>query len=107
VILRSLTVFEAQGASGFFGEPEFDTAEFLRTAEDGRGVVSVLELPAVQERPQLFSTFLMRLLADLFHDLPEVGDVDRPKLVSSSTRRICCSTTPPTRSWTRSPGPCG
>ncbi|MFC9548922.1 helicase HerA-like domain-containing protein [Streptomyces sp. NPDC056956] len=81
VILRSLTAFEAQGAGDFFGEPEFDTAEFLRTAEDGRGVVSVLELPAVQERPRLFSTFLMWLLADLFHDLPEVGDIDRPKLV--------------------------
>ncbi len=81
VILRALTTFEAQGAAGFFGEPEFDTAEFLRTAEDGRGILSVLELPAVQDRPQLFSTFLMWLLADLFHDLPEVGDVDRPKLV--------------------------
>src|SRR5690606_2633073 len=68
VILRSLTAFEAQGAGDFFGEPEFDTAEFLRTAEDGRGVVSVLELPAVQERPRLFSTFLMWLLADLFLD---------------------------------------
>ncbi|MET9972110.1 helicase HerA-like domain-containing protein [Streptomyces sp. NPDC006356] len=81
VILRSLTAFEAQGMAGFFGEPEFDTSEFLRTAPDGRGVVSVLELPAVQDRPQLFSTFLMWLLADLFHDLPEVGDVDKPKLV--------------------------
>ncbi|MFJ8081493.1 helicase HerA-like domain-containing protein [Streptomyces sp. NPDC096205] len=81
VILRSLTAFEAQGTGAFFGEPEFDTAEFLRTAGDGRGIVSVLELPAVQDRPQLFSTFLMWLLADLFHDLPEVGDVDRPKLV--------------------------
>ncbi|MFD9935536.1 helicase HerA-like domain-containing protein [Streptomyces massasporeus] len=81
VILRSLTAFEAQGASGFFGEPEFDTGELLRTAEDGRGVVSVLELSAVQDRPQLFSTFLMWLLADLFHDLPELGDVDKPRLV--------------------------
>ncbi|MFJ8635126.1 helicase HerA-like domain-containing protein [Streptomyces sp. NPDC093568] len=81
VILRSLTAFEAQGTAGFFGEPEFDTGEFLRTAPDGRGVVSVLELSAVQDRPQLFSTFLMWLLADLFHDLPEVGDADRPKLV--------------------------
>ncbi|WP_180687804.1 helicase HerA-like domain-containing protein [Streptomyces gossypiisoli] len=81
VILRSLTAFEAQGMGSFFGEPEFDTAEFLRTAEDGRGLVSVLELPAVQDKPQLFSTFLMWLLADLFHDLPEVGDADRPKLV--------------------------
>jgi DNA helicase HerA-like ATPase len=81
VILRSLTAFEAQGMAGFFGEPEFETGDFLRTADDGRGIVSVLELPAVQDRPQLFSTFLMWLLADLFHDLPEVGDVDKPKLV--------------------------
>ncbi|MFJ3235113.1 helicase HerA-like domain-containing protein [Streptomyces sp. NPDC086787] len=81
VILRALTAFEAQGMSAFFGEPEFDTGELLRTAPDGRGVVSVLELPAVQEKPQLFSTFLMWLLADLFHDLPEVGDTDRPRLV--------------------------
>jgi DNA helicase HerA-like ATPase len=81
VILRSLTAFEAQGMADFFGEPEFDTADLLRTAPDGRGVVSVLELPAVQDRPQLFSTFLMWQLADLFHDLPEVGDADKPKLV--------------------------
>jgi len=81
VILRSLTAFEAQGMSPFFGEPEFDTSELLRTAADGRGVVSVLELPEVQDKPQLFSTFLMWLLADLFHDLPEVGDAEKPKLV--------------------------
>ncbi|MGA5651852.1 helicase HerA-like domain-containing protein [Streptomyces seoulensis] len=81
VILRSLTAFEAQGMADFFGEPEFDTADLLRLAPDGRGLVSVLELPAVQDKPQLFSTFLMWLLADLFHDLPEVGDVDKPRLV--------------------------
>ncbi|WP_017240526.1 helicase HerA-like domain-containing protein [Streptomyces sp. SS] len=81
VILRAITAFEQQGAGGFFGEPEFDTGEFLRTAADGRGTVSVLELPAVQDKPQLFSTFLMWMLADLFHDLPEVGDLEKPKLV--------------------------
>jgi DNA helicase HerA-like ATPase len=81
VILRALTAFEQQGAAEFFGEPEFDTSEFLRTAADGRGTVSVLELPAVQDKPQLFSTFLMWLLADLYADLPEVGDLERPKLV--------------------------
>ncbi|MDH2388346.1 DUF853 family protein [Streptomyces sp. HNM0663] len=81
VILRSLTALEQQGADGFFGEPAFDTRDLLRTAPDGRGLVSVLELPAVRDRPRLFSTFLMWLLADLFHDLPEVGDVERPKLV--------------------------
>ncbi|MEU8891192.1 helicase HerA-like domain-containing protein [Streptomyces sp. NPDC048442] len=81
VILRALTAFEQQGAGEFFGEPEFDTSELLRQAPDGRGLVSVLELAAVQRNPQLFSTFLMWLLADLFHGLPEVGDLDRPKLV--------------------------
>lgn len=81
VILRALTVLENEGAAAFFGEPEFDTAELLRTTADGAGVVSVLELPAVQDRPRLFSTFLMWLLADLYQELPEVGDLDRPKLV--------------------------
>ncbi|MGC4936445.1 helicase HerA-like domain-containing protein [Kribbella sp. DT2] len=80
VILRSLIGFADQGAEAFFGEPEFDTADLLQQ-RDGKGVVSLLELPNLQDRPALFSTFLMWLLADLFHDLPEVGDVDKPKLV--------------------------
>jgi DNA helicase HerA-like ATPase len=81
VILRELITFSDQGADAFFGIPEYDTSHLLRTAADGRGLVSMLELPAVQDRPALFSTFLMWLLADLFHDLPEVGDLDKPKLV--------------------------
>ncbi|ANF33473.1 ATPase [Leifsonia xyli] len=81
VILRELIVFADQGADAFFGEPEIDTAEFLRLAPDGTGVVSLLEVPGVQDKPALFSTFLMWLLADLFNDLPEVGDLDKPKLV--------------------------
>jgi uncharacterized protein len=81
VILRELIAFADQGADVFFGEPEIDTAEFMRTAPDGRGVISLLEVPGVQDKPALFSTFLMWMLADLFNDLPEVGDTDRPKLV--------------------------
>ncbi|GAA0922317.1 helicase HerA-like domain-containing protein [Nonomuraea longicatena] len=81
VILRALVNLSAEGADRFFGEPEFDTADLMRLTPDGRGVVSILELPALQDRPQLFSTFLMWLLADLFSHLPEVGDPDRPKLV--------------------------
>ena len=81
VILRELITFSAQGADVFFGLPEFDTASLLRTAADGRGMVTMLELPAVQDRPALFSTFLMWLLADMYHDLPEVGDLEKPKLV--------------------------
>jgi DNA helicase HerA-like ATPase len=81
VILRELVTLEAQGLERFFGEPEFDTAELLRTAPDGRGVITCLELPTLQTKPMLFSTFLMWLLADLFEDLPEAGDLDKPKLV--------------------------
>jgi DNA helicase HerA-like ATPase len=81
VILRELITFSDQGADAFFGEPEFETTDFLRTTPDGRGLVSLVELPNLQDRPAVFSTFLMWLLADLFHDLPEVGDVDKPKLV--------------------------
>ncbi|WP_077489511.1 helicase HerA-like domain-containing protein [Sinomonas mesophila] len=81
VILRELVALEAAGMEKFFGEPEFDTAELLRTAEDGRGVVTCLELPRLASQPLLFSTFLMWLLADLFEELPEVGDADKPRLV--------------------------
>jgi hypothetical protein len=81
VILRKLIAFADAGADDFFGEPEFDTKDFLRVAPDGRGVVSILELPGLQDRPDLFATFLMWFLADLFDDLPEVGDVEQPKLV--------------------------
>lgn len=81
VILRSLITMESQGGDAFFGEPEFDTRDLIRTTPDGKGVISLLELPNLQDRPDIFSTFLMWLLADLFHDLPEVGDIDKPKLV--------------------------
>ncbi len=81
VILRELIGFQDQGADAFFGEPEFASADLLQTTPDGKGLISLVELPNLQDRPAVFSTFLMWLLADLFHDLPEVGDIDRPKLV--------------------------
>lgn len=81
VILREIVSLQSQGADAFFGEPAFDVSELLTTTPDGRGVISALELPAVQDRPALFSTFLMWLLAELFQELPEVGDPDKPKLV--------------------------
>ncbi|PWJ56114.1 hypothetical protein SAMN06264364_10189 [Quadrisphaera granulorum] len=87
VLLRELLAFADGGADAFFGEPELDVHDLLRTvpadgSDDGeRGVVSCLELPAVQGRPALFSTFLLWLLAELFEELPEVGDLDKPKLV--------------------------
>ncbi|MQY26352.1 helicase HerA-like domain-containing protein [Nocardia aurantia] len=80
VILRALVNLEGEGGDTFFGEPELDPADLLRTA-GGRGVITAFELGAQSARPALFSTFLMWVLADLFQTLPEVGDVDRPKLV--------------------------
>ena len=81
VILREITALQAGGMDRFFGVPEFETAELLRQAPDGRGVISCLELPTLQQKPVLFSTFMIWLLADLFAELPEVGDAEKPKLV--------------------------
>ena len=81
VILRELVGFGDQGADAFFGEPAIDVQQFLRLAPDGRGLVSLLAVPGVVEQPALFSTFLMWLLTELYAALPEVGDLDKPKLV--------------------------
>jgi len=81
VLLREMVELEQQGAGRFFGEPEFDLDDLLRTAPDGRGLVSVLELQDVQDKPALFSTFMLWMLARLYAELPEVGDVDKPRLV--------------------------
>jgi len=81
VILRELIAFADLGADAFFGEPELDVADLMRMAPDGRAVITLLELPEVQDRPALFSTFLMWLLAELYEEMPEVGDLERPKLV--------------------------
>jgi DNA helicase HerA-like ATPase len=80
VLQRKVSELEAEGGDVFFGEPELDVADLLRTAPDGRGVVSVLDLADVAERPAIFSTFLMWVVAELFERLPEVGDPDKPTL---------------------------
>jgi DNA helicase HerA-like ATPase len=81
VLLREMVELEQQGADRFFGEPQFELSDLMHVGSDGRGVVSVLELQDVQDKPALFSTFMLWMLATLYHDLPEVGDVDKPKLV--------------------------
>ncbi|MGN6696251.1 MAG: helicase HerA-like domain-containing protein [Aquihabitans sp.] len=81
VLLRKLVELTQQDAEAFFGEPEVTIDSLIRQAPDGRGVINCLELAAVQDRPKLFSTFLMWLLAELFETLPEAGDLDKPKLV--------------------------
>ena len=81
VLLRKMVELESQGADRFFGEPEFDVKDMLQLTSDGRGVVTCLELPDVADKPRLFSTFMMWMLAELYHNLPEAGDLPKPKLV--------------------------
>jgi hypothetical protein len=80
VLLRSIVVLEQEGADVFFGEPEFDVLDLLRTTADGQGVISLLELADVMEKPRLFSTFMLWILAQLYESLPEAGDLPKPKL---------------------------
>lgn len=81
VILRALTVLESQGAEQFFGAPSFDTHDLLRLSPEGRGVISLLDVGDISQRPALVSALIMWLLADLYSTLPEVGDLERPRLV--------------------------
>ncbi|MCJ7787227.1 MAG: DUF853 domain-containing protein, partial [Methyloceanibacter sp.] len=80
-IQRSLLVLEQQGAEHFFGEPALKIADLMRTGRDGRGFISVLAADRLMSAPRLYATFLLFLLSELFEELPEVGDPDRPKLV--------------------------
>ena len=79
VLLRKVMELETQGAEAFFGEPEFDVEDLLRTV-DGKGVITIMNLTDVQTQPRVFSTFMMWLLAELYETSPEVGDVDQPRL---------------------------
>jgi len=80
-IQRRLLVLERAGADRFFGEPALELADLMRTDLTGRGLVSVLDATALMAEPRLYSTFLLWLLSELFEELPEVGDPDKPKLV--------------------------
>ena len=81
MILRALVNLEADGGDTFFGEPELEPEDLMRVDAQGRGIITLLEVGEQAARPVMFSTFLMWVLADLFTYLPEVGDLDKPKLV--------------------------
>jgi DNA helicase HerA-like ATPase len=80
-IQRTLLILEQQGAAHFFGEPALGIADLMRTAPNGRGAVNVLAADKLMMNPRLYATFLLWLLSELFEELPEVGDPDKPKLV--------------------------
>ncbi len=78
---RDLLVLEQQGAEHFFGEPALAISDLMRTSQDGRGVISVLAADKLMNNPRLYATFLLWLLSELFEELPEVGDPEKPRLV--------------------------
>ena len=80
-IQRQLLQLEAQGGGGFFGEPALDIADLMKVDELGRGFISILAADRLMASPRLYATFLLWLLSELFEELPEVGDLDKPKLV--------------------------
>jgi DNA helicase HerA-like ATPase len=80
-ILRKVIELQQQGADLFFGETSFDVDDLMRVSEDGRGMISILRVTDLQDRPKLFSTFMLQLLAELYATCPEEGDPDKPKLV--------------------------
>src|SRR6185295_7039176 len=80
-IQRQLLILENQGGSAFFGEPALLLSDFMLTDTEGRGIINLLAADKLMENPRLYSTFLLWLLSELFEELPEVGDLDKPKLV--------------------------
>ncbi len=81
VIQRRLLVLEEQGATKFFGEPALDIMDFIKTAPDGRGIINILAAEKLMNTPRLYASYLLWMLDQLFEKLPEVGDLDKPKLV--------------------------
>lgn len=79
-ILRKVVELEQQGAEQFFGELSFDTDDLLRLDENGRGMVHIVRLSDIQDRPKLFSSFMLQLLAEIYASFPEMGDIEQPKL---------------------------
>ncbi len=80
-ILRKVIELQQQGADIFFGEKSFEVADLMRIDEQGRGIINILRVTDLQDRPKLFSTFMLQMLAELYASCPEEGDLDKPKLV--------------------------
>lgn len=80
-IMRKIIELESQGGDEFFGEPAFDVLDLVRTDAQGLGIISVVRLLDMQDKPKLFSTFMLKMLSDVYRNMPELGDPDKPKLV--------------------------
>lgn len=81
IITRKIIELETQGGNSFFAEPAFNVMDLMRTTNQGLGIISILRLMDMQDKPKLFSTFMLKLLSDVYRLMPELGDPDKPKLV--------------------------
>ena len=89
-ILRALLPLENQGGELFFGEPPLDIFDWMRTDGNGKGIINILDSVKLVQNPTLYASFMLWMMAELFESLPEAGDLEKPKLVFSLTRRTCC-----------------
>ena len=80
-IMRKVIELQQQGADNIFGEPSFEVDDLMRLSADGKGIINILRVTDIQDKPKLFSTFMLQLLAELYATMPEEGDMDKPKLV--------------------------
>lgn len=80
-VLRKVIELQQQGADSFFGEKSFEVDDLMRISDDGRGIISILRVTELQDKPKLFSTFMLQMLSELYATSPEEGDVDKPKLI--------------------------
>lgn len=80
-IMRKVIELQQQGADNIFGEPSFEVDDLMRISIEGKGIINILRVTDIQDKPKLFSTFMLQLLAELYASLPEEGDLDQPKLV--------------------------
>lgn len=80
-IMRKVIELQQQGADNIFGEPSFEVDDLMRISMEGKGIINILRVTDIQDKPKLFSTFMLQLLAELYATLPEEGDLDKPKLV--------------------------
>ena len=106
-IQRSLLTLEEQGGDRFFGEPALDLNDLMRTDLSGRGYISLLASNKLMQAPRVYATLLLWLLSELFEKLPEVGDVDKPRLVFFFDEAHLLFDDAPRRSSTRSSRSCG
>ncbi|MGC6746257.1 helicase HerA-like domain-containing protein [Escherichia coli] len=101
-IQRGLLSLEQQGAAHFFGEPMLDIKDWMCTDANGKGVINILSAEKLYQMPKLYAASLLWMLSELYEQLPEAGDLEKPKLVFfSSTRHICCLTMPRRYRWIR------